>query len=157
MEIPQWKVLADTKFWIRDLPTKIFFVCSHTFITGFGHFHGSTWPSPIQVASTLEDHFAAVTSKLCGTQQVNTVHTAPEPVCLERVCHPSAWFKCSRNGAWLWFLSAAPKVPKRSPEYYSGQMLRANFDAITQTMKRTGWRKKKWFGKSLVRISAPAG
>ena len=42
--------------------------CSRTFLTGFGHFHGSTRSAPIQVASTLGDHFAAVTSKLYGAQ-----------------------------------------------------------------------------------------
>ena len=45
----------------------------------------------------------------------NTVKTFPEPICLERVCCPSAWLTCSCNGARLWFLSAAPGVPKWSP------------------------------------------
>ena len=40
-------------------------ICNRTFLTGFGHFHGFT--RPIQVASTLGDHFAAVASKLFGT------------------------------------------------------------------------------------------
>ena len=43
-------------------------ICSCTFLTGFGHFHGSTRSGPIQVASTLGDRFAAVASKLSGTQ-----------------------------------------------------------------------------------------
>ena len=41
---------------------------SRTILTGFGHFHGSIRSGPIQVASTLGDHFAAVASKLSGTQ-----------------------------------------------------------------------------------------
>ena len=43
-------------------------ICSCTFLTGFGHFHGSSPLGPIQVASTLGDRFAAVTSKLSRTQ-----------------------------------------------------------------------------------------
>ena len=31
------------------------------------------------------------------------------------ICRPSAWLTCSQNNAWLWFLSAAPGVPKTSP------------------------------------------
>ena len=54
---------------------------------------------------------------LCSRQLAvqNTVQTFPEHVRLERVCRPSAWLTCSRNGDWLWFLSAEPGVPKRSP------------------------------------------
>ena len=43
-------------------------ICSCTFLTGLGHFQGSTRSGPIQVASTLGDRFAAVTSKLYRTQ-----------------------------------------------------------------------------------------
>ena len=43
-------------------------LCSRTFLTGFGLLHGSPRPGPIQVASTLGDHFAAIISKPSGTQ-----------------------------------------------------------------------------------------
>ena len=43
-------------------------ICSHTSLVGFGHFHGSTQSSPIQVASTLGDCFSAVFRKVSGTQ-----------------------------------------------------------------------------------------
>ena len=42
-------------------------ICSQTFLTWFGHFHCFTWPSPVQVGSTLRDRFAAVASLLSGT------------------------------------------------------------------------------------------
>ena len=43
-------------------------ICSHTFLTGFGHFHGSTRLGTIQVANALGNRFAAVVSKLSETQ-----------------------------------------------------------------------------------------
>ena len=45
-------------FWSRSS-----LICSQTFHTGFGHFHGS-----IHVASTLGDCFPAVTCELSGTK-----------------------------------------------------------------------------------------
>ena len=43
-------------------------ICSHTFHTGFGHFHRSTLSGPIQVATTWGDSFAALASTLSITQ-----------------------------------------------------------------------------------------
>ena len=84
-------------------------LCSLTFLTGIGHFHGSKWSGPIQVASTQGDHFEMVASKLSGTQS----RLALSLYALKEFCRPSAWLTCSRNRARLWFLSAAPGVPKR--------------------------------------------
>ena len=81
-------------------------ICSRTFLTGFGHFHESTWSGTIKVASTLGDHYAEVVSKLSQ----NTAQTFPDPVQLETVCRPFAWLTYSRNGARLWLFSAAPVV-----------------------------------------------
>ena len=69
--------------------------CSRNFLIGIGHFHHSTRLGPKQAVR-------------------NTVQNIPEPLCLEGVCHPSAWLTCSRSQAQLWFLSAAPGVPKGS-------------------------------------------
>ena len=61
------------------------------------------------------DHYSG--GLLCSSHQQavqNIVQTFPEPVRLERVCCPSAWLTCFCNRPRLWFLSAAPGVPKRS-------------------------------------------
>ena len=68
------------------------------------------------VGSLIWSHYSR--GSLCSSYQQavwNTVYTFPGPVCLERVCCPSAWLTCSCYRARLWFLSAAPGVPKRSP------------------------------------------
>ena len=59
-----------------------------------------------------------LSESLCsGRQQAARirVQTFPKPVYLERVGCPFARLLWSRNGARLWFLSAAPGVPERSP------------------------------------------
>ena len=78
---------------------------------GFGHFHGSTWPGPIQVASTLVDHFSVITSKQSRTQS----KLSQSLYALKEICCLSAWLIGSRNRALLWFLSTAPGIPKRAP------------------------------------------
>ena len=101
MEIPQWKALAGTKFQTCDPPAQISFDLQayHPYrICPFSRLHTG---DPTQVASALGVHIAAVTRKQSGTR-------------LERAYHPAAWLTCSRNGAWLWFLSAVPGVPKKS-------------------------------------------
>ena len=46
-------------------------ICSHTYFTGSGHFHGFTRSGPIQVVSALGDCFAAVASKVSRTIQIS--------------------------------------------------------------------------------------
>ena len=85
----------------------------------------SLWPSDPDLVwyswlHTVRPHSSGQSSggPLCSShlQTVrNTVQTFPEPLRLERVCCPSAWLTCSRNGARLCFLSAAPGVCKKSP------------------------------------------
>ena len=63
----------------------------------------------------------------------NTVQTCPEPVRLERVCRPSAWLTCSRNGARLWFCQQHQEFPSGLPsKYYPGPML-LNFSVLMGT------------------------
>ena len=71
-EIPLRRVLAGTEFQTCDLLTQIFFSLQ-PHLTGFGHFNGSTQSGPIQVASTLGEHFAAVVSKLSLTQSLDAL------------------------------------------------------------------------------------
>ena len=108
---PQQRVLAGTKFWTCDLLTQIFFKLQPYLpyrIWPFSWLHTVRPHSSGQYSGV---RFAAVTSKLSGTQS----RLFPESVCLERVCRPSAWLTCSGSRARLWFLSAAPGVPKQSP------------------------------------------
>ena len=55
------------------------------------------------------EHFEVVASKLSGTQS----RLALRRYALKEFCRPSAWLTCSCNRARLWFLSAAPGVPKQ--------------------------------------------
>ena len=65
---------------------------------------------PIQVASTLEDHFAAVAAS-CQEHSPDFCQILKAS---EEFSQPFAWLTCSRNRAQLSFLSGAPGVPKRS-------------------------------------------
>ena len=83
-------------------------ICSRTFFTGFGHFHGSTQSGTIQVASTLGYHFAAVTSKLSRSQSRLSQN-------------PSAWLP-KKTG--FGFCQQHLELPSGLPsKYYLGPML----------------------------------
>ena len=62
------------------------------------------------MTSTLGDHLSVITSKLYGTK----FDLFPSLNALKEIYHPSAWLICSHNGAQLWFLPAAPEVPRGS-------------------------------------------
>ena len=88
-EIPQWRVLAGCKFWTCDLSTQIF------------HYLQPYPPCRIWPFSWLHNvrpHSSGQYSRgpLCSSRQ-QAVQTFPEPKCLERVCHPSAWLSCSHK------------------------------------------------------------
>ena len=93
---------------ISNLPTHMIFNLQPYLQKWFCYFLGSTKWGPINWA---------VLWGFNSFQQVvlNTVLTLPEPWCQERVCRPSAWLTGSHKGACLWFVPAAPGVPKQSP------------------------------------------
>ena len=72
----------------------------------FGHFHmvwgAFKWPV---LSGTLQQSLARC---------LNTFHTYQEPECIEHICRQSNWLTRSHNGAWLWFLPAAPGVLQQS-------------------------------------------
>ena len=70
--------------------------CSRTFLKRLCHFHGSTRSGPIQVVSTLGDHFVVVTSKLSGMQSILSQS-------LWRCLLPICWLTCSRYGVPIGF------------------------------------------------------
>ena len=127
-EIPLQKVVAGTKFWTCDLTTQIFFNLKPYLPCRIWPF---SWLHTIGPHSS--GHYSGGPHCSSSQQAVwNTVQTFQEPVCLERVCCPSAWFPCSRNGAQLWFCQHM-EFPNGLPsKYYPGPML-LNFSIRMQT------------------------
>ena len=110
-EIPHGRILAGTEFWTCDLLIQIFLdlqPCLPYRIWPFSWLH--------VVGPHSSSKFSG--GPLCSSHQQavrNTIQTFPDLVHLERVCRPSAWLTCSCSGAQLWFSSAAPGIPTRSP------------------------------------------
>ena len=113
-------------------------ICSHTYFTGSGHFHGFTRSGLIQVVSALGDCFAAVASKVSRTIQI-----FPETERLERVCWTLLGLNVTSTepsfGFWHQHLEFSSGLPSK---YYPGQMM-LNFNVEMRTdvsnIKLSAW------------------